>query len=293
MAAEFQSFSSVGICESRRRMHTPSPFARSCLFYVQEVGILKSIQSHLCKRDGLDSFLFVLVKSGSGRITHQGAVHTLRAGDCVLIDCSRPYSHQSSENEPWELMWIHFNGVTARSYYSYFIKNFPSGIFHTDDTTAFVSLIWELLDVAARKDRTAELISSKLITDVLTLCFTVPLQKELSDRESSAGKMLAVKEYIDAHFAEKLTLDELSERFFLSKFHLSREFKRVCGVTVGSYILTQRVNYAKELLRFSDKSIEAVAAGCGIADSSYFNKVFKKSEGISPSRYRQLWARRS
>ena len=58
-----------------------------------------------------------------------------------------------------------------------------------------------------------------------------------------------------------------------------------------SYWIT--VNYAKELLRFSDKSIEAVAADCGIADSSYFNKVFKKSEGISPSRYRQLWARRS
>ena len=290
MAAEFQSFSSVGICESRRCLHTPSPFARSSLFYVQEVGMLKSIRSHLCKRNGLDSFLFVMVKNGSGFITHQGNVHVLNTGDCVLIDCSRPYSHQSSEKEPWELMWIHFNGITAPSYYSYFIKNFPSGIFHTDDTNAFAAPILELLEAAARKDRMAELISSKLITDVLTLCFTVPLQKEMSEKGNSDGKLQAVKEYIDGHFAERLTLDDLSELFFLSKFHLSREFKRVYGSTVGNYILTQRVTYAKELLRFSDKSVEAVAQACGIGDSSYFNKVFKKSEGQSPSRYRQQWS---
>ena len=63
MTVEFQSFSSRGVCESRRRLHTPSAFARRSLFYVQEVGTLKSIKSHLCRRDGLDSFLFILVPS--------------------------------------------------------------------------------------------------------------------------------------------------------------------------------------------------------------------------------------
>lgn len=290
MAVEFQSFSSNGICESRRQLHTPSSFARSSLFYVQEVGTLKSIQSHLCRRENLDSFLFILVLSGSGHITHQGQRYCLHGGDCAFIDCSRPYSHQSSENEPWELMWIHFNGCTARSYYTCFIKNFPAGIFHTDDISVFSGPILQLLDVAARKDKTAELISSKLITDVLTLCFTVPLNRELAAQSSSAGKMQSVKEYIDVHFAGHLSLDELSAHFFLSKYHLSREFKRIYGITLGNYILSQRITYAKELLRFSDKSIEAIAAACGIADTSYFNKVFRKSEGISPSQYRKRWA---
>lgn len=292
MAVEFQSFSSRGVCESKRQLHTPSAFARNTLFYVQEVGTLKSIQSHLCRRDHLDSFLFLLVRSGRGQITHQGHSYELSSGDCALIDCSCPYSHLSSENEPWELMWIHFNGPAARSYYSSFIKNIPSGIFHTADHSLFSAPILQLLDTAAHKDPISELLCSKLITDVLTLCFTIPWQNETEPQGGSLGKIQAVKDYVENHFEEHLSLDDISRQFFVSKFHLSREFKRVYGITLGSYILSQRITYAKELLRFSDKSIEAIATACGIADTSYFNKVFKKSEGISPSQYRKRWAHR-
>ena len=292
MAVEFQSFSTQGICESRRQLHTPSSFARSSLLYVQEVGTLRSIRSHLSKRSHLDSFLFILVLSGSGKVSFGGTTYDLSGGDCALIDCRSPYSHQSSEQEPWELMWVHFNGCTAPDYYSYFTKNVSSPVFHADDVTAFSGPILQLLEAAARKDKTAELQCSKLITDILTLCFTVPLKQELASQTGAVGKLQSVKEYIDVHFAEKLSLDEISEQFFLSKFHLSREFKRIYGTTVGNYILGQRITYAKELLRFSDKSMEAIATACGVMDTSYFNKIFKKSEGISPSQYRRRWAHR-
>ncbi len=292
MAVEFQSFSSSGVCESRRQLHTPSPFARNALFYVQEVGTLQSIRSHLCSRKELDSFLFILVLSGRGQITHQKHSYPLSGGDCALIDCHSPYSHLSSENEPWELMWIHFNGPAARSYYSCFIKNIPTGIFHAKESSLFTAPILQLLETAAHTDQTSELLCSKLITDVLTLCFTVPQQNEAMPPDRVAGKVQAVKDYIDSHFQERLLLDDLSQQFFVSKFHLSREFKRAYGVTLGNYILSRRITYAKELLRFSDKSIEAIAAACGVTDTSYFNKVFKKSEGTSPSLYRRHWAHR-
>ena len=260
---------------------------------MQEVGTLKSIQSHLCRREGLDSFLFLLVRSGRGTIACQGHSYTLSGGDCALIDCSRPYSHLSSENEPWELMWIHFNGPAARSYYSSFIKIISSGIFHTTDSSLFADPILQLLEAAAHKDQTSEFLCSKLITDVLTSCFTVLQRQEGSaPRDGSAGKIRAVRDYIETNFAQRLSLDGLSRQFFVSKFHLSREFKRAYGVTLGNFILSQRITYAKELLRFSDKSIEAIAAACGVADTSYFNKVFRKSEGISPSSYRRRWAHR-
>lgn len=292
MAVEFQSFPTQGICESRRQLHTPGSFARSSLFYVQEVGTLRSIQSHLCQREGLDSFLFILVLSGQGQITCRGVSSSLSAGDCTLIDCRQPYSHQSSEKEPWELMWIHFNGSMARPYYSCFIKDTPSGIFHTDDVSLFSAPVLQLLEASARRDKTAEFICSKLITDVLTLCVTVPLCTEPANDSPTQDKLASIKEYIDAHFAQAVSLNSLSEQFYLSKFHLAREFKRCYGFTVGNYILSQRITYAKELLRFSGRSVEAISAACGIGDPSYFNKVFKKSEGISPSQYRKRWAHR-
>ncbi len=66
-------------------------------------------------------------------------------------------------------------------------------------------------------------------------------------------------------------------------------FKRIFGTTIGEYILKQRISQAKSLLRFSDLSIDEIAARCGFADGGYFIKVFKKEEKITPAKYRKLW----
>ncbi len=81
----------------------------------------------------------------------------------------------------------------------------------------------------------------------------------------------------------------LSERFFISKYYLSREFKKEYGTTVIRYVLAKKITNAKELLRYSSYSIEEIAALCGIDDASYFNKVFRKMEGCTASEYRRRW----
>ena len=88
---------------------------------------------------------------------------------------------------------------------------------------------------------------------------------------------------------ENISLDQLAEQFFISKYYLSREFKKEFGTTVIQYVLAKRINNAKELLRYSNSSIEEIAHLCGIDDASYFNKVFRKMEGCTASEYRKRW----
>ena len=81
----------------------------------------------------------------------------------------------------------------------------------------------------------------------------------------------------------------IADEFFISKYHMSREFKKAYGITIANYIIAKRITHAKELLRFTYMQIEEIGRICGIEDSSYFNKVFSKFEGMTASEYRVRW----
>ena len=78
----------------------------------------------------------------------------------------------------------------------------------------------------------------------------------------------------------------------MSKFYLTKEFKKAYGVTISKYIISRRINYAKRLLRFTEKPIDEISEICGFYDTSYFNKQFKASEDITPFKYRKTWRER-
>ncbi|MBQ1349455.1 MAG: helix-turn-helix transcriptional regulator, partial [Ruminococcus sp.] len=61
------------------------------------------------------------------------------------------------------------------------------------------------------------------------------------------------------------------------------------GITINAYISRKKITAAKQLLRFSDKSIEQIGFEIGISDTNYFTRLFKKIEGITPGEYRKWW----
>ncbi|MEG1848502.1 MAG: AraC family transcriptional regulator [Lachnospiraceae bacterium] len=274
--------------KSNRILVTPSPYARKHFLYVQEVGSLESIEPHISKRQNLDSYLFFLVTSGKGTLSYRGKVHLLAVGDCVWINCHEPYAHESSVEEPWQLMWLHFNGICANSFYQYFLEQGNSYLFKPFDITLFTHCLSTIYALQQTQDAQMELLSHKYITDMIAYCFRenkpiVPNEGAMSD------KLLQIRTYIELHANQKLSLEQLSDQFFISKFHLSREYKKAYGHTIGNAILAKRVSMAKSLLRFSTKPIEQIAFDCGFQDSAYFIKVFKKAEGMTPLEYRKKW----
>lgn len=283
------SFSNTGtnkITQSNRILNTPGDFAKSNLLYIQEAGFLKSLRSHVSKREKLDSYLFLMVLSGQGKFTYQQEVYELNPKDCLLIDCNHSYSHESSEENPWELMWIHFSGNSVKPFLSYYNTLVPSLVFHVENTTDFIDIVEHCMQLSKKKDLASEFLIHKSITDLLTLCISKN-QKESLD--TSSKKLKEIKEYIDNHFMEDISLSTIADHFFISKYHLAREFKEVYGMTVGNHITACRITYAKTLLRFTDGKIEEIAIKCGIPDTNYFTKVFKKLEGSTPKTYRKQW----
>lgn len=276
------------LADTCRYIHTPGSFARKNLLYIQEAGHLKSRGRHISKRSHLESYLFFIVLSGRGTVTMENTIHELHKGDHVFLDCRLPYAHESSDEEPWELLWVHFNGKSMEGYYEYFTKHQRPHIFHPPGPSPFPALLEQILEQEQIRSANRELLENDLLHRLATCLLTCPLTSGTPEN-STLLKLREIRRYMDEHYTEKLSLDELANRFYISKYHMSREFKKAFGTTLVSYLTAQRITKAKEMLRFTDLQIETIARDCGIEDNSYFNKVFQKAEGITAREYRRKW----
>lgn len=95
-----------------------------------------------------------------------------------------------------------------------------------------------------------------------------------------------VIDYIEGNISEPLTLQELSNHFFLSEFHFSRMFKIMTGSSLKQYILGRKLTLAAESLGAPDYSVTRAAMDFGFEYPEAFSRTFKKQFGVSPSEYR-------
>ncbi len=288
MADFFDHFPDSYVSNSKRIIATPSALAKSSFLYLQETGYLKLKVSHTSKRKHLESYLIVLIVSGNGFLEYEDKKYILRKGDCFFIDCTHFYLLQSSVAEPWELCWIHFKGTNAEEFYHQF-QNFFSPVLHLSDSSEIHNLFELLLSVNTNKDSYTEILTNKYITDIITLMLTSGRQDGPTLESEMITKLNSIQSYLSEHFTEKLSLDQISGLFFMSKYHLCHEYKNYYGFTINEYIMEKRISLAKRLLRFSDKNIYEIAKECGFYDGSYFNKCFKNAEGVSAKKYREQW----
>lgn len=308
----FENYKTSEVTSRRRVINTPSAYTREHFFHIQEAGYLKSLKPHLSRRSNLRSYLFLIVLSGSGEVSYcDSAARSSKAdrertksslsktdrseplsihataGDCFLLDCQNEYTHISSEDDPWELLWLHFYGPQTDAYYTYFREqhdwHFRSG--HFAELTA---AIWSVIRYHEEKTDDTDLLTAQQIVNILTMICTES-GEENAAASALENKLKDVLHYLDEHYTEDISLDSLADRFYISKYYLSREFKKAFGTTIIQYILAKKITNAKELLRYSNASIEDIAGLCGIGDASYFNKVFKKIEGCTASEYRKQW----
>ena len=94
------------------------------------------------------------------------------------------------------------------------------------------------------------------------------------------------KAYIKENHAQKLTVDDIASNVYLSKSYLSRIFKEETGVGLTAYINKIRIEKSKDLLKDMSLSLTDISEMVGFEEQSYFTKVFKSFEGISPGKYR-------
>ena len=104
---------------------------------------------------------------------------------------------------------------------------------------------------------------------------------------STNRQCASVRRYIDLHFKEALTLEQLANESHMNKFYLSHSFKQVYGVSPINYMISKRIEESKYLLAETDLSMFQIAQLLGFSSLSYFSQVFRRTQNMSPIEYRK------
>ena len=98
-----------------------------------------------------------------------------------------------------------------------------------------------------------------------------------------------VKEYIESHYQDTINLRSVAKEAGLNPVYLGALFKKETGINFKDYLISIRIDKAKELLLNTDETIKAIADHVGYKDVRYFSKLFMKTVGLTPNEYRKVY----
>lgn len=124
------------------------------------------------------------------------------------------------------------------------------------------------------------------VSEDIRIYFTRVYQE---NQNKSKMPIRIAKKYIQENFDSPITLEEVAEAISLSPAYLSTLFKKEIGIKFSDYLISCRMEKAKQLLKESGESMQIIAEQVGYSDAKYFSKTFFKTVGLKPSEYRKLY----
>ena len=206
-------------------------------------------------------YLFHFVLEGKGTFTTPRNTYTVTAGNAFFIRPSELTKYEADKNDPWSYVWVGFKGDRAKGF-----DNAPDIFKFNKD------LVEELKDIIYKKEE----VEARLASIGFKLYASFAKKGEHIDHSSKA------KNYINTHYMENLSIEQLSELVGLNRKYLSRIFKETYGVTMQEYLINKRLSEATKLLKHG-YSVEQTAFMVGYNDQFGFSKAYKKRYGNSPS----------
>lgn len=230
--------------------------------------------------------LFYIV-GGKGQFLIEDRLYPVDASKLVIINRNVNHTEIGVKEAPLQYIVMGIEGLEL-----------PAGddsngqyviLGHFDESREIYSCIKNILREMELKNPGYEDIC-QAYTEILTIRLMRSIELSVpgeSQHSANNRQCAAAKRYIDLHFKEALTLDDLAEQVHINKYYLSHAFKREYGVSPMNYVITRRIEESKYLLAETDLSTSHISQLLGFSSPSYFSQVFRKAENTSPMEYRQ------
>ncbi len=162
--------------------------------------------------------------------------------------------------------------------------------YHFANDTEVTDLINKLIRVCSSSDKAkdiyADLNLKELLIRLLQSQHLMQVSIESADQQNHS-RLHYVLHYITEHLTDKISVNTLSRKAYMSRNEFFKWFREQFGITPLEYIKRERIKLAKQLLADDKNSITSISQQCGFTDVNYFVRLFKKTEGITPGSYRQ------
>lgn len=265
-------------------------------FYIVSIG-QHDLQPYMSKPEGHPHDQFFYGTKGSGSLKIFGTTHRVAAGCGFFIPANVPHCYYPHE-DVWDLRWVSCGGSGLPGLYK--LTGLLSGRVYPIRSAAQLDAILNRMhkELVYDKEYGNYFASSYLNEFVMEFArqsgSLKPSPDALSMHDDTNSKNMAIlKDYIDYHYMEKITMQDLCDVLLVSPQHLCRIFKICTGKRPTEYINMIRIAKAKSILISSEHSIETVALWCGFENCNYFCKIFKRYENLTPKQYRLQYASKS
>ncbi|MEG1834537.1 MAG: AraC family transcriptional regulator [Oscillospiraceae bacterium] len=197
----------------------------------------------------------------------------------------KPYERYYIILSPNNLMKLH----TDPKLTAIFSKRTNSGVF-TFDLSETKEKIEELFFLISKENEENNPYSEELqenIFEQLLIRLYRSNKNNFEQIKEIDRKMFIIQRCIEENFKEQITVDGLSQKFFMSKSYLTHAFKDSCGYSPQQYLILIRLINAKYLLSSTDKAIHEISSEIGFSDVNNFIRIFKKAFGVTPKAFRK------
>ena len=258
-------------------VHTPTAFALENLFYIRLEALYTCGPRYEVKRSGLNSFLMFYIKEGELLFEYEGRSFVAQRKDIVILDCMRPQRYQALTRTSF--YWFHFDGSASRAYFEHFKENRGIHFQNTRGMEEHFVLIHDLM----RSGCPDEGIMSVHIHRIMALLFS-----SVGTGGTPSDIVARARVYMDAHYMEKLSSEQIAEASRVSPSHLFRLFRKETGLTPYAYLTNVRMEHAMKMLLNTSYTVEEIADYCAFCSSANFIRAFRQSTGVTPRKYRKL-----
>lgn len=231
-------------------------------------------------RTSFDSFLLEIILDGRMHFETEGEALSAGAGQAVIIDCTK--HHRYHTDTGCRALWVHFDGASARGYFE-LIRRQNGRVFTTHRFHRIHEALQNIYDMFRCRQPLNEIQMALYLTEALTAMAEPARPAIASDRVWLTDQAVAA---ISRNVGREPSVKALAAMVGLSEYHFIRVFRDAMGVTPWQYIIANRMNHAKYLLKSTALPIGEIGSKVGYSSESMFSAAFRRTQGITPSQYR-------
>ena len=232
-----------------------------------------------------ESYELYYFEEGCGIYRVEGTPYPLEKGDILIMRPAETHYIDITDNKPYTRLSVHFksellDGIDSSGRLLAPFNNRKLGTFNRYRAENFKSDAYSVFI----KNITANSPDRRIqtITNILPLFNEISIAFDsLTETETNNTLDSRIISYINRHISENITLDDICDRYYISKAQLCRIFKKATASTVGEYITVKRLVMARQLILSGTPPTKAYLQ-CGFKDYSVFYRAYKKKYGIPP-----------
>ena len=266
-------------------------FAPRYFLQVNTCGIRKLVDHNLAylRSHGRKDYLILYIKSGTLLVCFEDEeMVPVHAGTCLVYMPGIRQKYLYSTDYMPVALYCHFVGPAADEAMK-MLQPRERIAYDISDRTAFEGLFQQLTQVYySELSRTKQKPIFNLEANGILLQIISMLSRNDTNKSNFAqNKIRVATEYFIKHFRDDIDVDSYAEQLGMSSSHFAHFFSKSVGISPYKFILNLRIDEAKELLIYSQMSIQEIAEQVGFPDASYFSRIFRKYTRSTPSEYRK------